>query len=115
MDQRFEERYPADFEVVLTDLNGRMKAVHGRVSNISKSGICVRLPHPIAPGSLVRLDFADSVLFGYARYSGPEEAGFQTGIEVERVLLSGSCLAHILHDILKQEMPDVPGLEFVAP
>jgi|HubBroStandDraft_6_1064221.scaffolds.fasta_scaffold94290_3 hypothetical protein len=115
MDQRLEKRYPASLDILLTGLTDPTQSCQGRVSDISKYGLCVVLPVPFTPGALVKLAFADSTLFGYVAYSNPEEAGFRCGIEVERVLLGETGLARLLRSILKEEMPQVPGLQPVIP
>jgi hypothetical protein len=115
MEQRLEKRYPASLDILLTGLTDPTQACQGRVSDISKYGLCVVLPISFRPGDLVKLAFADSTLFGYVAYSNPGEAGFRCGIEVERVLLGETGLARLLRSILKEEMPQVPGLQPVIP
>jgi len=110
MDQRFDVRYAASLDILLTALTDPTQVCRGRISDLSKSGLSVILPVHFAPRSLVKLDFADSTLFGYVVHSIPQEEAFRTGIEVERVLLGGTDLSRLLHNLLKQEMPHVSGL-----
>ena len=114
-DERFDQRYPACVDIQVTGLTDRTQVSRGQVSDISRSGLCVIVPIRFAPGDLVKLEFADSLLFGYVIYSNPEEKGFRSGIEVERVLLGGTTLSRMLQSILKREMPHVPGLEPALP
>lgn len=85
--ERFDKRYPASLDILLTGLTDPTQVCEGRVFDISRYGLCVKLPMRFTPGGLVKLAFADSTLFGYVVYSNPEESGFRSGIEVERVLL----------------------------
>jgi hypothetical protein len=110
VDQRLDARYPASFDVLFMGLTDPSRVCRGRMSDISKSGLSVLLPIHYAPGDLVKLDFADSTLFGYVVHSNPYGGAFRTGIEVERVLLGGTDLASLLQSILKHEMPQVPGV-----
>jgi PilZ domain len=114
VDQRFDARYAASLDLLLTGLTDPNQTCRGRMSDISKSGLSVVLPIHFAPGALVKMDFADSTLFGYVVHSNPQEGAFRTGIEVERVLLGGTDLSRLLHAILKQEMPEVPGVTVAA-
>jgi hypothetical protein len=114
MDERLDHRYPASLDVVLTLLTGLTDPAQtclGQLSDISKSGLSIVAPVHLAPGALVKVDFADSTLFGYVVHSNPQEEAFRTGIEVERVLLGGTDLSRLLCSLLKQEMPQVSGLE----
>jgi hypothetical protein len=115
MDERIEKRYPASLDISLTGLTDPTQSCHGRVADISRYGLCVVLPMRFTPGALVKLAFADSTLFGYVVYANPEEAAFRCGIEVERVLLGETPLARLLRGILKEEMPQVPGLQPATP
>ena len=79
----------------------------GQAVDISQSGISVYLPLPFTPGSAVRLNIDDSVLFGFVARSTPERSYFWTGIEVVRVLIGGSDLSKFLSATLEEKMPDV--------
>jgi hypothetical protein len=111
MDQRFDQRYPADLQVVLRDLDSPDSPSSGTISDISKSGLCVVSPAGLAAGAVVKIEWADSSLFGFVIYSKPDHASFRIGIEVQRVLIGGTDLSQLLRAILLQEMPKVPGLE----
>ena len=114
VDQRLDARYPASLDILLTSLLDPTQVCRGRMSDISKSGLSVVVPIRFAPGALVKVGFADSTLFGYVVHSHPQEEDFRTGIEVERVLLGGTDLSLLLQALLKQEMPQVPGVTVVA-
>jgi len=75
--------------------------------DISDSGICVVVPLQLAAGAIVRLDVADSVLFGVVMFAVPEDADWRTGIEVQRVLLGESELSDLLHEVLQRALPAV--------
>lgn len=111
MDGRFEERYPVNSEVWLTDLQHLGNSACGTLSDISTSGICVVTPLEFSPADSVRIDLADTALYGFVTYSRPEkndtERVWRTGIEVQRVILGGSDLATLLKQILAEQMPQV--------
>src|ERR1051325_6533245 len=99
MERRFEARFPSDLPVVVTGLDTETDSVTGTLLDISESGICVLLREPKSPGSLVKLDFADTVLYGQIAYSNEENGTFRTGVSVERVLVQSSDLSNILESL----------------
>jgi len=109
MDRRYDERYPARLEVILTDLAKRNSAA-GFVTDISESGVCVVTSLDLPAGAVVKLEMADSVLFGHAVYSNAERESFRAGIEIARVLLGGTDASHLLHSVLMEAMPSTPGV-----
>ena len=75
--------------------------------DISESGIGIYLPLEFAPGSLVRLNIKDSVLYGFVAYSTPERSFFRTGIAVAQVSIGTSGLSQLLKATLEKSMPQV--------
>ncbi len=82
--------------------------MRGRVDNVSKSGVSIVLPRQLAPGDLVELDMADSLLFGHVIFCTPQPGDFRIGIEIERVLLGETDLSQVLNELLATESPAVP-------
>ena len=111
MERRLHQRNQVHFEAKVTSLTTRAQSSMGRVSDLSKSGISVVLPLQLLPGESVKLEMADSVMFGRVIYSNPESLLFRVGIEVERVELGVSSLADLLQRTLMGAMPGLPGLE----
>lgn len=117
MDGRFDPRYPANMEVWVTDLQNEGYSACGTIRDISASGVCVAVPLALAAGDVVRLDIADSVLYGFVTYSEAEaytldtaeRDSWRTGIEVQRVLIGDSDLGKLLRQVLNAEMPRVPA------
>jgi len=103
MDSRLFERHAAHFHLTVTRVAPREPSMRGRVYDISKAGICAVLPRQLAPGDLVELEMADSLLFGHVIFCNPQSAEFRTGIEVERVLLGDTDLSRILQNLLDTE------------
>jgi hypothetical protein len=113
MDVRNHQRRPAAFQVRVTELTVPELSASGEAIDISESGIGVYLPLPFAPGSAVRLNINDSVLFGFIAYSTPERSFFRTGIEVVQVLVGASEIAQLLKTTLQERMPNVQ-LEYAS-
>lgn len=113
MDGRIEERFPAKFDVTITDLERRPQekgpgeTIPGQIANISGSGICLILPVELAPGRILKLEVAGSSLFGHVVYSNAHGADFHTGIEIARVLFGESDLSKLLKAVLEAQMPGV--------
>jgi len=107
----------------------------GETLDISESGIGVCLPLQLTPGSLVQLEIADSVLYGFVAHSrewapmsepsfarnkswiGESESSaagapplgrfFRTGIEVVEVLIGTSGLSQLLKANFEERMPSL--------
>jgi len=97
----------------VTELEDPDFSASGQVVEISESGIGVYLPLQFMPGSVVRLNINDSVLYGFVAHSTPERSYFHTGIEVVKVLIGGSDLSQALKATLEDVMPDVEWLEIL--
>jgi len=110
MDRRLYERIPAHLPATLTNLATNERASESHVANISQAGICVVSPCQFVPGAIVKLEAADSVLFGHIVYSTSEGAVFRHGIEVARVLIGETDLASLLNAMLVEAIPATPGV-----
>jgi hypothetical protein len=107
VERRLDPRYPADFSVWVTDLLKPGHSAAGTIQDISNSGIGVVSPLALAAGDVVRLDVAESVLFGIVTNATAAKSGSRAGIEIQRVLIGGSELSQLLHRVLQEEMPAV--------
>ena len=107
VDRRLHTRSLADLEVQLTRLRRQEESVPGRLADISEAGLCLILPCELWPEELVKLEAADSILFGHVAYSTWKRNAFRTGIEIERVLLGGTDLAQLLQSVIRNAMPGV--------
>ena len=109
MDRRIHQRFPANVSVKVTDLVTR-ESVSGTLVDISTSGVCVLLQDPFAVESILKLDVADSVLFGSVVHCTGDKSPFRLGVEVVRVLIGGTDLANLLKAVLVEALPGTPGL-----
>ena len=105
MDCRIHDRAPVTFWMRVTDVANPEFSVSGETIDISESGIGVYLPLQFAPGSLVRLNIKDSVLYGFVARSVPERSFFRTGIAVVQVSVGPSGLSQLLKATLETAMP----------
>jgi PilZ domain len=69
VERRLHKRHPTNFQVRVTELEDADFSASGQVVDISQSGIGVYLPLQFMPGSVVRLNINDSVLYGFVAYS----------------------------------------------
>ena len=111
MDRRLDERVQVQFEARVTGLSGREPPALGRVLDISRSGISVAVPLQLAPGDLVELEMADSVVTGRVVYCNRVNSQFRIGVGVEHVRLGETGLSNLLQRTLIEALPDTPGLE----
>lgn len=108
MDRRDETRFPSDLQIRVMGLDDGPEA-EGTVVDMSTAGICAILPDALEIGSLVKLELADTVLYGQIAYVNEESGGtFRTGISVERVLVQASDLSHIMKALLDETEQEVP-------
>lgn len=113
MERRKDLRFPVQFPVEFTILGGdeAMGRRAGLVRDISEGGVRIGTAGHVAPGSFVRMDLEDSVLFGEVKYCCPFVGGYLTGLYVEKVLLGASDLSRLLAAVLKGAVPDRAGVE----
>jgi hypothetical protein len=136
MDRRSYDRAPVAFHVDVTVLADPEISTSGEAIDISTSGMCISLPLRVVPGRFVRLNIADSVLYGVVVYAqewpvvrepffarnkqwiggsesngaaeaDPERSQFRTGIEVYEVLMGTSGLSALLKATLDEKMPSL--------
>ena len=132
MNRRLHERTSVAFQVRVTSITNPDLAVTGEAVDISKSGIGLNLPMQFAPGTLLRLEIADSALCGYvvqarkwpqtpdtsyarnkvwvqpegesnARYG--DTIVYRTGIEIVEAAIGTSGLSELLKMTLEETMP----------
>lgn len=108
MDRRLHNRALADLDVQVTRLKRKEPRVCGRLGDVSDSGVCVILPCELHPDEMVKLEAADSTLYGYVIHSAWTRNAYRTGIEIEHVLLGGTDLADLLRSVLQVTLPEVP-------
>jgi hypothetical protein len=133
MEKRTYFRQPIAFQVRVTAMANPEFTALGETSDISEAGIGVCLPLQFLPGSLVKMEIADSVLQGFVAYSrewpqmlessfarnkswvgGSEEAEesreryvYRTGIEVVEALIGTSGLSQLLKANVEETMPNL--------
>ncbi len=118
MDRRFHERVPGAFQVRVTAVANPGLSASGETQEISKSGLGVFLPIPLAAGTQVRVDIADCVLYGFIAYSEQSESSapsdalpgggsFHTGIDIVEVAMGTSGLSQLLKTALEEALPNL--------
>ena len=114
MDQRIHDRLPVVLQVRVTDLATPECSASGDAIDLSESGIGVYLPLQFTPGTSVKLNINDTVLYGFVAYSCPERSFFRTGIEVVEVLIGNSGQSQLLKAALAEAMPNLQ-MEYSGP
>jgi hypothetical protein len=131
-DRRVYDRVPVAFQVCVTVVTNPELSATGEAQDISKSGLGVFLPIPFPEGSLVRVEIADSVLYGFVAHSeewpvmskpsfarnkvwsesstdgdAHTERRFHIGIDVVEVAMGSSGLSQLLKATLDETLPNV--------
>ncbi len=109
MDRRNESRFPSALVTRVTELDGNAAPLTGELIDISESGVSVLLAAQLPSGALVRIDIADTQVYGQICYTNPEAGAYRTGIAVERILLGSSDLSSILRAVLERPPEPVSG------
>jgi len=109
MDQRLDRRYLTNLDVTVTEIADQRRITSGQVVDISQSGMCATLSLRLPPGTIVKAQIGDCVLFGLVTYCNESDL-FRTGIEIVRVLMGESDLAKLLNSVLAEIMPKTPGV-----
>ena len=60
--------------------------VDGRVMNLSRSGLKLRVPKPMLPGTMVQVRFKDKIALGEIRYCIPVGAEYYVGVRFQDVM-----------------------------
>jgi hypothetical protein len=107
VDRRLHNRALADLDVRVIRLKKREQPFQGTIQDVSDAGLCLILPCELRRDEMVKLQAADSTLFGYVIYSKWKRNAFRTGIEVERVLLGETDLAALFGTVLQETIPSV--------
>jgi hypothetical protein len=110
MERRLHERYPANLDAVISDIAVPSRTAHGKIVDISETGVRAEAPLELAVGALVKLQIADSTLFGHVIHTRCVQQNYQIGIEVVRVLFGESDLGRLLNAVLAEGMPHTPGV-----
>jgi hypothetical protein len=131
-DRRIHDRVPVAFQVCVTVVTNPELSATGEAQDISRSGLGVFLPMPLPAGSLVRVDIADSVLYGFVAHSEewpimskpsfarnklwnesgtegdtPPERRFHTGIDIVEIAMGTSGLSQLLKTTLEEILPNL--------
>src|SRR5579863_5408578 len=130
--RRVHDRIPVAFQVCVTVVTNPELSATGEAEDISRSGLGLFLPIPLAAGSLVRLDIADSVLYGFVAHSEEwpilskpsfarnklwsesitesetsAERRYHTGIDIVEVAMGTSGLSQLLKTTLEETLPNL--------
>src|SRR5258708_5611634 len=99
MDRRYNQRIGADLPVRLTLLDSS-EDLHGKLLDLSESGVSALFRTPAEPGAVVQLEVLGLVFYGHIVYSNPEDSLFRTGVFVEPALLDSSNIVELVNSFL---------------
>jgi PilZ domain len=60
--------------------------VDGRLVNLSRSGLKLRVPAPMLPGTIVQVRFMDRIALGEIRYCIPTGSEYYVGVRFQDVM-----------------------------
>jgi hypothetical protein len=111
--QRRYQRWPADLDVGVTDLAYPDQTAHGRIVDLSQSGIRVRISMRVDPAATVKLEIANCTLFGHAIHCREYTGAYEIGIEIVRVLVGSPDLGQLLKAVLAESTINTPDIGVV--
>ena len=131
-DRRVHDRVPVAFQVCVTLVANPDLSATGEAQDISRSGLGVFLPIHLPAGGLVRVDIADSVLYGFIAHSEewpilskpsfardklwsesstdsdtPPGRRFHTGIDIVEIAVGTSGLSQLLKTTLEETLTNL--------
>jgi len=93
VDLRQTERRGLSHPAMVTVLGTVVQVLHGEIRNISEGGTQIRLSEPLAPSTLVRVEYDDNLLLGEVVYCQSERSGSLIGLRIEHGLFGLTQLA----------------------
>jgi hypothetical protein len=102
MERRQRPRYETDQQVSVTVLGQPEQKLAGWIVNKSGSGMRLEVPRPLAAGTLVKIEWEDTLLLGEAVYSEPYGDGYAAGVKLEHVLVGTESLARLAQRLLDE-------------
>lgn len=107
-EHRRHDRYPAYFNVLLTDPAEQEPPVSAFIANISEAGMGIVTPVAIAHGRKVKMQVGDTVQLGEVVYSNAEGDCFRTGIGFPPPASGASGVSKLLRNMLIEQPPADP-------
>ena len=110
MNSRREPRFEVNQPVEVTILGNPDTRMAGRVADISGSGMRLLIDRPVALGSAVRVDLANSLLLGEVCYCRQEVALYAIGVRLEHLLTNIGDLARLMQALSEETLaPAAPS------
>jgi len=97
-DQRQVERRQISHPAIVSIVGTPTQVLHGMIRNVSEGGTQIRLDEPLAPCTLVRIEYDDNLLLGEVVYCQQEQSGWLAGIRVEHGLFHLKALAAAMQE-----------------
>ena len=91
--RRRETRFEIDQPVTVSNLEHRGVSLRGRLANFSASGIRLILSHRLDPGTMIKVEWGNTMLLGEIIYCSAEGSEFAVGLELEDALYETDSLA----------------------
>ena len=104
MERRKEPRCEADQPVRVTVLGGSNKQVPGRILNWSGTGLGLEVSAPLPAGTLLEVEWQQTLLLAEVCYCQESPAGFVLGLKLEHCLLDTAELARLARALLGESM-----------
>jgi hypothetical protein len=88
-EKRVDPRAPIDEPAsvkILHPATTSHERMDGRAVNLSRSGLKLRVPEPLLPGTVVQVRFLDRIALGEIRYCIPTGTEFYVGVRFQDVM-----------------------------
>lgn len=86
MERRREPRFALAEPLVVTLLEASRQRIEASVTDVSRNGLCLRLPCKIPAGTPVQIETQHTLVLGDICYCLPEESAFRAGVAVKHRL-----------------------------
>jgi len=92
-DPRQAERRQISHPAIVSVVGPTGQVLHGMIRNVSEGGTQIQLDQPLAPSTLVKIEYEDNLLLGEVIYCQQEKFGWLAGVRIEHGLFGLTALA----------------------
>jgi hypothetical protein len=93
--RRREPRFELDQPVTVSNLEHMGASLTGRLANFSAYGVRLIMDKKLSPGTMVKVEWGNTMLLGEIIYCNAEGAEFAVGLELEDALYETDSLADL--------------------
>jgi len=111
MERRHQPRLECNRRVRITVLGEKESTFSGRLANVSGTGMRLLVNRPIREGSVLKVEYGETLYLGEVCYCQPQQRGYAAGIMLEHSLVCTDELAKLARQLQAQSAPQPRTLQ----